>query len=455
VVRDGVFNLDKGFRMIEEVLDRGEYSLLLMKKVDGKEVKFSRRIDFRILAVELNIAGVPAKEKEEPGAFIPLNGENVNKSKTTFGIPEKYDFEVNPLPKASLLVQAKFLVGEEGAPPKGITGFRLRVENRGRARIRVWDTPTKQNEVKLPKDWTLKELPSEIWIEGVREGAAEREVLLTFEMLRGTQVLCSDATAITVTPILRELLIATTGKNVAPDLEFDQDLKGLVLDSNAKDPKHTAMTLDAVADARNLNGKLKFVQFTRNVNNLAGGFGADLGGGDKRKWDWGLNKAGKWLLDSQKGAPPFFISGEEPGKTKLPTTKRVLAEDSPELPVGENIKKTDPILPAAGKSTEVDVTFEFATFAVWEFPDGTVYFLGAADWNIRYAGTLMPNPKNKLGFDYIPAPADPKTKLDKNKNTGNNGKFIRDNDSHLNPNKPLFISLNEPLAGDAAPNWRK
>jgi hypothetical protein len=84
-----------------------------------------------------------------------------------------------------------------------------------------------------------------------------------------------------------------------------------------------------------------------------------------------------------------------------------------------------------------------------------VYFLGAADWNIRYAGTLMPNPKNKLGFDYIPAPADPKTKLDKNKNTGNNGKFIRDNDSHLNPNKPLFISLNEPLAGDAAPNWRK
>jgi hypothetical protein len=451
-VRSGVFpqpssatELAPYVKQLED-LGRATYTLTVTKTVGGKPVPFNRKIDFRILAVELNIQGVPPADKREPGAFIPLNGGNVNGSKATFGVPEKYDFEMNPLPKASLLVKATFVVGEEGSPPQGITGYRLSAANTGRARIRIWDTPTKQNEIVLPKQFGPNDLKagSSIWLEGVREGAAEREITLTFEMLRGTQVLASDISLITVTPVLQQLAIVPTGGNTGADLTFDIQAGGLFLDCAAKDPKHVAMTLASLALRKNVPGDLKFVQWTRNNNNLDKGFGADLGGGDKRKWDFEGKNAGQWLLDSDKMSLPFYTAGEEPGKTKRPDAIRVLADDSPRLPVGPNRVLITSVLPDKGKTTQVDVTFEYTTFAVWRFPDGSIYFLGETTWNVRFAGALKPDEKSDLRYSFAPAPS--------NKNMGNDKVFGRSNDRHLDPKQPLAVK--EPIANDAKAAWR-
>ncbi|MBY0527383.1 MAG: hypothetical protein K2R98_28565 [Gemmataceae bacterium] len=441
-IREGVFNLKKGYTATEEKLRPGVYTLVLKKKVDGKVQDFTRQIDFRVVSVELNVQGVPANDKRRPGAYIPLNGGNVNKSKTTFGIPDKYDFEVSPLPKASRLFKAALSI-TAGILPKNVT-VRLDVANEGRARIRVWDTPKKDNEIVLPKDWDAGKVPDTVWIEGVKEGAAERETMLSLQLVRDKNVLCSDTTAITVTPVL-EVLRMVASKNSAPDLRFNARIGGPILDSQAGNPDFVTMTLAARALRTNLGGELRFVQFTRNVNNLKDGFGADLGGGDRRKWDFEKASAGKWLLDSKRGDVPFFATGEEhPNTTR--DFDRVLAEDSPALPVGQTRAKTRSVLPDKGKKTEIDVSFEFTTFAVWQFSDGTVYFLGEANWNIRFAGVLTPDPdpKSELGYKYA--------KGEKNKNTGSGDMFRRNNDRHLDPKGSMVVK--EPVANDADPNWR-
>jgi hypothetical protein len=106
--------------------------------------------------------------------------------------------------------------------------------------------------------------------------------------------------------------------------------------------------------------------------------------GTERLWDFAAPYAGQFLIDAENtGAIPFYQLNEI--RTVVGNTETVKNEDSPVLPLGGPINS---VLPAAGETTEIDVSYDFETFATWKFTDGTVYFLGKTTWNARYAGSV-------------------------------------------------------------------
>lgn len=126
------------------------------------------------MKIELVMDGVANNQKLNPGGFVPLNADNDNGSVVTNRIPAVRDFAVHPIPDEDDLV--KVAIYANAAPSSGI--FALRVSNHGKARIRLWDTATKQNKI-IPGHF--RHLPTQIYVEGVQEGAAEREIDLTVE----------------------------------------------------------------------------------------------------------------------------------------------------------------------------------------------------------------------------------------------------------------------------------
>jgi hypothetical protein len=51
------------------------------------------------------------------------------------------------------------------------------------------------------------------------------------------------------------------------------------------------------------------------------------------------------------------------------------------------------ILPAAGQTTQIDVTDFFELYAAWQFRDGSIYTLGETTYSVRFQGTIS-NPSN-------------------------------------------------------------
>ena len=58
------------------------------------------------------------------------------------------------------------------------------------------------------------------------------------------------------------------------------------------------------------------------------------------------------------------------------------------------------MLPPANDRTDIDVTYEFTTYAVWEYDDGTIIYLAKTDpWTVRFQGTVTPA-VNRVGYAF-------------------------------------------------------
>ena len=136
--------------------------------------------------VSLYTQGLYGQAKVKKGAYIPVNANNDNGSKLTNHLPigpkAKRDFDVAPDAKEKSLVKCRLIVRAPGIANPSV---RLSATSSGRAVIKVWDTAHKDNQITLPKTWTLAQMPEQVYVEGVVTGAAEREVDMTLELLDG------------------------------------------------------------------------------------------------------------------------------------------------------------------------------------------------------------------------------------------------------------------------------
>jgi hypothetical protein len=369
--------------------------------------------------VDLEIDNVSEDDEESVGGFVPVNADNDNGSAVTYHIPATRDFDANGYTDDDLVPVSLRL-----EPATGLSGtLRLRKVEGGRDRIRVWETAGKVTEVTLPKTWTVgtDTIPATLQVEGLKEGAALRDVALVLEYLQDGTVICGDTVKITVTPVLGNL-VAVGCINV-PDYYVGIDALEMLW-SNGGWGVPTVSMKSSVWNIKNPNGKLCVVQHVNNQGLLTDGAGAINSNGDKWKWDFRPPYGGATLVDGfGTGASwnPLYEDLDE---------SAILFEscDTPRIWVGP-----DEILPASDKSTDIDIKQNFTLYAVWQFSDGTVYFLANTTWNVRYQGVLT----NTAGTIAFSGGAD-------NKVTGSSG-LIRDNANQ---------NTSEPGATDAAAPWR-
>jgi hypothetical protein len=72
----------------------------------------------------------------------------------------------------------------------------------GRAKIQLWDTRKKNNQIAVPTNWTQKTMPASVEVEGLVEGAALMELTLQLQILNKGKVVATDTCTLTVTPVL-------------------------------------------------------------------------------------------------------------------------------------------------------------------------------------------------------------------------------------------------------------
>ncbi len=359
--------------------------------------------------VTINITGVAAADKQNPGGYVSVNANNDNGSRLNDrppailpdtiiqpGIPRTRDFSAMNLTiddpdLAEVTLSAQNL---------GVNDtLKLRVAKDGRGKIRVWDTPKKQNEIVLPKTYAnAAALPQKVYVEGTKEGQAEREVDLRLEVIRANAVFTDDKVLLTITPVLQEVKVAKVDGD-APVLVNTRGNWSLETDNTAgnADP---AFQMSAKAIMKNVRGSLNFVQFVKLTNKLANGLGATRGT-DKFKWDFGGADAGQKLLDVYDATKyPLYTLSENTATAGNVTTYKT--NDSPSL-LFNGGPITD-VRPAVGGTTNVDVVYDYETYAVVSFTDPatrykSIYFLGKVTWNVRYQGALKQAVANTFTFD--------------------------------------------------------
>ena len=319
--------------------------------------------------VDIEISGVvnlPLGQKTNPGGFVVVNANNDNGSDLTFadgttlvpkdwtgkplisGIPKKRDYSLAgadlPLAVADpdLIQITLATTGLKIPGPEKIVLSMTTVPG-FRAKFSLWDTGKKNTKIALPTNWTAPtpppaaagSMPPSVYVEGILEGAALREITLQLQILNRGVVVSTDSCTLTVTPVLTddggllkpfEVDVAT---GAVPDISLNPK-RGWVIQSSAGIAGET-MAAVTTAQWNQVRGKLRFIQNVKNVNNLESGeAGADSGPG--RKWDFAAPNAGNWMVDSL--LPPFFTVLEK--QIALPNNvATTLVNDSPALPLSQ------------------------------------------------------------------------------------------------------------------------
>ncbi len=329
-----------------------------------------------VLKVDLSIGTVAEADEETVGGFVPVNADNDNGSTVTHHIPATRDFDTDGYTDDDLV---PISLGLE--PTTGLScTLRLRKVEGGRDRIKVWETTGKVTEVPLPTTWTVgtDTSPATLYVEGLKEGQALRDIDLVLEYLQSGTVLCDDKVKATVMPVLSNL-VAVAGPN-RPDYYVGPDSLQMIWSDGGYDEPTITIT-GSVWNVPNPSGKLSLVQHAKNVGLLADGASAINADGEKWKWDFAAPYGGIALVDGDGTGPtwnPFYPDDD-------PSANLYLAIDRPRVWAGHA-----EIFPPTNKATQIDLRTEFTIYAVWQFSD-TVYFLGNASWSVRYQGALTNN----------------------------------------------------------------
>lgn len=358
-----------------------------------------------VFTANLQMNGLAAGDKLNPGGFVPLNANNDNGSKVTNGVPAVRDMDTSPIPKEKDLVPIT-LSFNGSLPPNWPVTYTLTVVQNGHAAVHFWNTMTKQNQDMMPYSSTYPVgLFPTLYVEGVAEGYALREIVLTLTVTpMGAIGSSTDVVNMTVTPVLQTLTVNVT-KGAYPDLSHE-GLNFWRLDSDKGLPAGKwAFTISTSALMKGCAGKLLTIQNVTIENVLKGGGGADLGGGIRKSWGFtnpetGKMWAGKTLVDCLKDKDvPYNITERHTSKTKN-NVMTVTDQDGPKLTVmRDSLTLPIDIMPTKGKKTEIDVKYSFADTAVWVFPDNTFCPLGNTSWGVRFKGTITFDNPSKLPME--------------------------------------------------------
>lgn len=383
------------------------------------------------------------KDKMDVGSYVCVNA---GKSKTSGWvahtgerIPEHRAFETNdPDDNGRLMRVGLSLEGITADLAASVPGkFTFRISqpaaNEKKSFVKLWKTRTKgpNDEITDGKDVhsVENEKPfTEFFVEGVHEGAAEREVTIEVEFSTGGAALCSDKFKLSVTPILTKFSAKKPAKAtialVGETRTANDGTQLVAFTVHASQPGRgplmrgaEAITLQLDVNTSGCEGAIGFIQFIRIRNNLAGGKGANvlddygITGTKGNTYTFGPTAAGlqsntagvsNWMVDGRQKDWPFYAADLKTGVSAITTsaTQRTDA-DSPAVPLGLYLipagrGSLPPTLPVfqgnfntmQGK-VQLDITFEFVIWAVLELPDsGGIYPLAYAQWLVRYDGVV-------------------------------------------------------------------
>ncbi len=329
--------------------------------------------------VDLEVVGVTAQNKINVGGFVPVNADNDNKLTLTNYVPATRDFDIGPSDapaKRQNEKDMKQITLAARSKPNQQRSVRLTWVEAGQDRIKIWRSQDKQQAaLQSGVTWALGAQPATLWVEGICEGSELRDVTLTLDLLdaQGHVLKWSDA-KFTVVPVLDSLEVTTVGR---PGLGKDPiggnwailSGKGLAAGSDTA-------TMQAKVEVRSL-GHVRLIQ---NAHNVGKGM-AYSNGSPAKQFDF-LGNPGKTLLDVPdppgRQDPPFYTYKEVNPGTLI---QMVTANDNPWIAlVGA--------LPTPGAAGTLDVSFILDLWAVWQFPDKSIWPLGYTTWWVTFAGRI-------------------------------------------------------------------
>lgn len=381
-------------------------------KVFVHVIEFYDGNDTRIPADTALVVPVNA-DNDNGSAWIPVS-KPASYPELDGRLPESRDFEVSPLPNGiedDDLVEIR-LIAKNGIPSGGAILLSAEMDNR--SKIAMWTDRSKTTQIQNPAIWNEETLPSAIFIEGVKEGAAHREVTLFAEITNGQEVIAETELPVTVTPVLNQLKV--TGASGVPIL--DDDDVYFNTKPNAEDAP--GATYYAQVDAEGMKGRLEFVQNVRFLNPLGqqltpakNNVGAIVnragsGGGPSYLYmNWSTLGIEEFRNDGAPGGIdlPFYRSFD--ANVWNAETGELTDTDSPATqlttgPVGLHPVRT--VVPALSDTSRVLTKDDFVVYAVWSFEDGsgdkTLYPLGNTTWDVTISQTVT---KTNDGVSATPA----------------------------------------------------
>jgi hypothetical protein len=329
-------------------------------------------VTIQVVRLDIQMAGVGAGQKLNPGGFVMVNGDNDNGSAVTDGVPAQRDFNVNPLPAGVNdpdLVQVNIVTNPAIGGLRGF--FVLLVDNSATGQIRLWNNRNKGAEV-TPGIYAAANLPTQFFVEGTEPSAALRENSITLlyffvDPLRGNIQVGADAVNVTVTPVINNFTIAAgaVGFTVGADGRSGMQATG------------PGASFTAALNRTGATGNAVYIQNVIGYDNGLGGAAAG------------------WVFTAASGLPNLNtlpVAG-----TNYPFLDRLAAPPPPDYDVAfvrnvvgntETITANDS--PSTGNPAgsnnlqNIDLRERFTLYLVWRFADNTIYTLATRDWNVVF-----------------------------------------------------------------------
>ncbi len=110
--------------------------------------------------------------------------------------------------------------GLAGAP----AGAQVKLQaNKGANKIKLWDSPTKGNQVNLPVQYAMNNLPQTLWIEGIAGSIEPRDVELELAPAGGWGAKAPKGDKVTLTVIAVKMEWVPQGNNLSGKATFDKN----------------------------------------------------------------------------------------------------------------------------------------------------------------------------------------------------------------------------------------
>jgi hypothetical protein len=264
-------------------------------------------------------------------------------------------------------------------PPGVITGVSPVFNGNGRAAL--WTDQKKTAAYSGPNPPASA---IEFYVEGTRPSSALWDVALKVDYVSGGTPMSFTSGCITVTPILNPLVVTP---HDTPSVVFDNGTDGRTgLDTSAPgDTNHPGAVFNATVTRTNTVGTGYFIQNVVGLDNGAGGaaagwvFTAASGLPNLNS----LLNAGRTfpVLDSVPNppnpfypSPPFSTAGSDDNVLKM------YADDSP---------NTDYPAANSDKLQNIDVTYRFTLYVVWQFTDTSIYTLASDNWKVVFQAGMQ------------------------------------------------------------------
>ena len=215
-----------------------------------------------LLPANIKIAASPSNDtnyKTDGNGYIPINGGNINGSPYIMVGGQSTHFPTTPDCNATNLPsddgQLVHLLTE--LPSSMGTGWQaqLSVQNNGRSRIQFWKDRRKQQQFMPGTPVAFASFPKDLYVEGTVPAAQENEIVLTLQVIIGSQTVNANSIKLTVTPVLTNYQAAFI--NTAAPFLYNTGFNSWSLTTGAGSRN---ISIDAEMKANNMTGQPQQIQ---------------------------------------------------------------------------------------------------------------------------------------------------------------------------------------------------